>query len=95
MLDYLRRLIGGRRYAYNKVFVGEFAPEVLADLAHFCRAHESTFHPNERLAAMLDGRREVWLRIQQHLKLSPDELYEMVAKHRIHQQKQAKELNYV
>ncbi|HVH50493.1 MAG TPA: hypothetical protein VM781_02410 [Candidatus Bathyarchaeia archaeon] len=52
---------------------------VLMDLAHFCRANESTFHPNNLIAARLDGRREVWLRIQQHLNLSPEQLMQLYA----------------
>jgi hypothetical protein len=48
---------------------------VLADLAKFCRAHQSTFHPDTHVAARLDGRREVWLRITQHLNLTTDDLY--------------------
>jgi hypothetical protein len=53
---------------------------VLEDLAKFCRAHESTFHAEERVAGRLDGRREVWLRIQQHLQLSEDALWKLYHK---------------
>jgi hypothetical protein len=48
---------------------------VLADLAKFCRADRSTFHPDPHVAARLDGRREVWLRLTQHLNLTTDQLY--------------------
>lgn len=51
------------------------AKEVLKDLAKFCRANESTFEADARLHAVLEGRREVWLRIQDHLNLTPDELW--------------------
>lgn len=74
-LDILRRLVSRRQHAYQRTFKGPLAESVLADLMRFCRAHDSTFHPDPRLAANLDGRREVWLRIQQHLRLSPEELY--------------------
>lgn len=47
---------------------------VLEDLAKFCRANESTFHADPRIAANLDGRREVFLRIQNHLGLNTEEL---------------------
>jgi hypothetical protein len=50
---------------------------VLKDLATFCRAHESTFHPDARIAGNLDGRREVWLRIQQHLGMTTEQLSEL------------------
>lgn len=52
------------------------AQAVLKDLAQFCRASESTFHPDPRAHAVLEGRREVWLRLRAHLDLSPDELVE-------------------
>lgn len=51
------------------------ARAVLVDLARFCRAHASTAHPDPHVAARLDGRREVWLRIQQHLNLDNDTLW--------------------
>src|SRR5512146_1060172 len=42
---------------------------VLADLARFCRANEPCFMKDDRYHALLEGRREVWLRIQNELKL--------------------------
>jgi hypothetical protein len=68
-----------RRTAYVKTFDGTFSDEVLQDLAKFCRAHESTFHPDPRVHAALEGRREVWLRIEQHLKLSDEDLWRIFA----------------
>lgn len=65
-----------RQLAYKKTFQGPFAEDVLKDLAIFCRAHESCFHEDPRLHAELEGRREVWLRIQHHLELKNDELWE-------------------
>lgn len=67
----------GRRYAYVKTFEGPLAREVLKDLARFCRAHESTFDADPRVHAGMEGRREVWLRIEHHLKLSPEQLWEL------------------
>ena len=51
-------------------------PEAIKDLATFCFAFETTFQPtqNARTQAMLEGRRQVWMRIEQHLKLSPEDL---------------------
>lgn len=74
----------GKILAYNNVFTKEnqFVRPVLEDLAKFCRAHESTFHPDARAHAVLEGRREVWLRIQQYLNLTLDELYSV---HRVKQ----------
>lgn len=47
---------------------------VLDDLRGFCRADRSCFDIDPRIHAALEGRREVWLRIQQHLELTPEEL---------------------
>lgn len=74
-IEKLRIALGERRYAYQKVFQGPLASVVLKDLARFCRAHESAFNADARLHAMAEGRREVWLRIQNHLRLSPDQLW--------------------
>lgn len=52
---------------------------VLFDLARFCRANESTYHKDPYEAARLDGRREVWLRINQHLHLPPELLMQLFA----------------
>lgn len=53
---------------------------VLRDLAIFCRADKSTFNKDSRAHAVLEGRREVWLRIQNYLQLNPDELWELYRK---------------
>ncbi len=69
-VERLRSFIFGRGQAYRSTFDGPVAKIVLEDLAHFCRANESTFHEDPNMASKLDGRREVFLRIQQHLNLS-------------------------
>lgn len=76
--DFLR----SRQQAYLFTFPKEnvLAQKVLEDLAHFCRANESTFHPDPRTHAVLEGRREVWLRIQHHLNLSDEELWELYSR---------------
>lgn len=49
---------------------------VMEDLARFCRATESCVVPGERdKTLILEGRREVWLRIQEYLNLTPEQLY--------------------
>ena len=50
---------------------------VLEKLAKFCRANDSTFHPDARIAANMDGRREVWLLIQKNLNLSPEQIAQL------------------
>lgn len=68
-----------RRLAYANVFNPEnvFLKVVLEDLAKFCRANETTFHDDPRVHAALEGRREVWLRIQEHLKIDLDTLWKI------------------
>lgn len=73
--DEARRFLAERRTDYVRTFDTPHGAKVLADLAKFCRAQESTFHPDARVHAVAEGRREVWLRIQQHLQLSDDDLW--------------------
>lgn len=71
-----------RQRNYQSVFDKESptAKEVLDDLAKFCRADMSTFDPDPRIHAVLEGRREVWLRIKDHIDLGSKELFEKYAK---------------
>lgn len=71
VLDFLRL----RQRGYKLAFSSPEAQTLLIDLAKFCRANETCFHPDPRLHAVLEGRREVWLRIANHLHLELDELY--------------------
>lgn len=60
-----------RQIAY-KVLFGSNAPAVktvMDDLAQFCRANVTTFDANDRVHAAMEGRREVYLRIQEHLEM--------------------------
>ncbi len=79
ILNTLRRTIDRittRKMAYVAVFDPESptAQEVLKDLARFCRASRSTFHADPRVHAVAEGRREVWLRIQENLHLTEQQL---------------------
>jgi hypothetical protein len=76
--------IKGRKFAYHQVFNKEnqYTKVVLEDLSKFCRANTSTFHQDDRMHAVLEGRREVFLRIQQHLNLSDDELWDLYGRGR-------------
>jgi hypothetical protein len=78
-VEQAKLFVSQRKAAYSRVFAiqaqdGKF---VLEDLAEFCRAHSSTYDPDPRLADRLDGRREVWLRIQQHLQLTEQQLWSL------------------
>lgn len=78
-LSKIKDLFRDRKVAYCLTFKKDerYSRAVLEDLAKFCRANESTFNNDARLSAVLEGRREVWLRVQNYLNLSVDELYEL------------------
>jgi hypothetical protein len=78
-LSKIKSLFKSRKLAYCRTFNKEDQADraVLQDLAKFCRAYDSTFAKDDRLSLMLEGRREVWLRIQQYLQLSNEEIYEL------------------
>lgn len=76
-LNKAQEFLAERRTDYIRTFDTPHGAKVMEDLAKFCRAHESTFHPDPRVHAALEGRREVWLRIQAHMNLSDDQLWGM------------------
>lgn len=57
--------------------------ELLADLSKFCLANETTIQfdaqgrVDQNKILIAEGRREVWLRIQQHLNLTGPQLWEL------------------
>lgn len=75
-----RQAISDRQKSYALSLSGETAKLLLDDLARFCRANKSTFHADPRIHAVLEGRREVWLRIRDHLDLTTEELIEKIEK---------------
>ncbi len=56
---------------------------VLDDLRGFCRADRSCFDPDPRIHAVMEGRREVWLRIQQHIDLEVNHLLRLYSAGRL------------
>lgn len=75
----VQQLLSRRKLAYVRTFLNPPGQEVLEDLAKFCRAGESCFHADPRIHAALEGRREVWLRIQRHLQLTDEQLFALHA----------------
>ncbi len=66
--------------AYKRTFGGQPADEVLADLRRFCHADTTTHVVGDTHgSAQLEGRRQVWLRIQMNLNASEAEVSAMVA----------------
>lgn len=70
-----------RKMAYTQVFNKDSLAVqfVLADLARFCRATTTTFDM-QKDHVRLEGRREVFLRISQHLGLDVEELFKLSTK---------------
>ena len=77
LIEAARRFLFRRRHAYQVTFKGPLAQEVLRDLSVFCYANASTFYANDRKQALAEGRREVWLRIANHLNMPPEELWRL------------------
>lgn len=81
--DRAMSFLGTRRRAYQLAFGSPAGKEVLKDLAVFCRARETCIvadqgRPVDRERTLvLEGRREAWLRIQQHLNMTESELYSL------------------
>jgi hypothetical protein len=71
-----------RKRAYQLLFGSNPASmAVLDDLAKFCRGRleDTTFVPDQRLHAFLEGRRSVYNRIRQHLDLPEAYLLQIFA----------------
>ena len=83
--EYHRDLIGfasSRKADYQLCFKSPAGQRVLGNLAPFCCASDPTLvtAPNHgpvdiHRTMILIGRRDVWLRIQNHLNLTPEQLY--------------------
>jgi hypothetical protein len=72
LLDFIRQ----RKQDYQLACNAPAMQRMLADLAVFCRALETCVVPGDRDRTMvLEGRREVWLRIMQHCNLSSQQLF--------------------
>lgn len=72
-----KNYLAQRQQAYQTTFKNPVGEEVLKDLFAFCRMYDTTFMPDDRTHALLEGRREVALRILQHLNLSQEELWHL------------------
>ena len=80
LVDRARGFLRSRRNAYRRLFdlESQDAQIVLADLDRCCRATQTTVTPDDRASLVLEGRREVWLRLQQHLQMDEESLWRLV-----------------
>lgn len=60
--------------AYQIAFSGASGQAVLADLRRFCRADRPCWDADQRIHALLEGRREVFLRVDDQMRLPVEEL---------------------
>lgn len=64
-----------RKRCYQQTFTTMAGQETFKDLATFCRARETCVVPGDTyMTGVLEGRREVFLRIQEHMMLTPEQL---------------------
>lgn len=56
------------RQDYQEVFGTEPGRRVLADIMDLCGYHKSTFSENERLSVLLQGERQVAIKINKRMK---------------------------
>ena len=74
----LTKLFFVRHRAYKATFDTPEGKQVLADLRRFCRATLPTADvDNPNTTYLLEGRREVFLRIMSHLQLTEDDIYNL------------------
>lgn len=72
-----------RKRAYQLAFGTSAGEIVLQDLMKFCRYADTCFDPDPRLHAVAEGRREVLLRILNHMHREPDQLYQLYDNSRV------------
>ena len=67
-----------RKAAYQQVFNTPIGAQVLLDLIPFMHAKRTTNVLGEKhMIWIYEGRRQVWLRIEDHLTRTPEELFKL------------------
>ena len=75
----LNPLVLWRSRAYRNTFNNPEGKKVLADLRRFCRATLPTADVNNvQTTYLLEGRREIWCRIQAHLQLTDEDVFNLI-----------------
>ena len=81
--------MGARQYVdrlksdYRKTFNPECGTHVLMDLYTHCHGNRSSMDPtgNPGLTAFNEGKRWVWLRIMEHLRIEDPEIRKLLERH--------------
>lgn len=63
--------------AYQLTFGTPHGRRVLTDLAAYCHARKPTFEADARAHAFKEGQRDVFLRIQEFMSLTIEEIYQL------------------
>lgn len=69
--------IDKKRQAYQAVFNNPNGEEVLKDLAQFCCVYKASPDLSHETLAKKEGLRAVWLRIQNYLNISDDDVWHL------------------
>lgn len=79
VISKISTLLRPRAKAYRNTFNNPEGRKVLADLRRFCRATTPTADVNNvQTTYLLEGRREVWLRIQAHLNMTDEQVLNLI-----------------
>ena len=62
---------------YREFFKSRAGKAVLRDLAKVCHATTTTYNEDPREHAVAEGRRQIWLRIQNMINIPDAEIYEL------------------
>lgn len=73
-----------KRRAYQAAFNNPMGAEVLNDLHNFCRINKKSFEMGmgQLELAYAAGLRDVYLRIQNHLNLTDDDIWQLTQQHK-------------
>jgi hypothetical protein len=81
----VRCSLKAHRAAYRNTFLENTAGKiVLADLERFCCARTQTQTDDPQLSAFNAGKRDVWLRIQNTLRLTEDQIESIALQAQVH-----------
>ncbi len=73
----VKRIVKNLETAYRHTFNNEMANTVLADLRVFCHATKTTYSGDVNQALINEGKRQVFYRIMNYLKVDYSEIYGM------------------
>lgn len=79
-MDAILAFFARRRVNFRLTYMQPAGRQVLADLETFCCASRTTADTNDPIQmAIREGRRQVWLRIQRAINLTPEEMLAITA----------------